>query len=69
LIPTLLCYSLIITDSNHDQHCFLILKVVLFIRKLTEILDHCPKCEGKYQLVPLSKTETNKIADILVRIQ
>jgi len=43
--------------------------VVLFIRKLTEILDHCPKCEGKYQLVPLSKTETNKIADILVRIQ
>jgi len=69
LIPTLLCYSLIITDCNDDQHCFLILKVVLFIRKLTEILDHCPKCEGKYQLVTLSKTETNKIADILVKIQ
>jgi len=36
------------------------------MRKLTEILDNSPECRGKYQLVPISGTETNKIADVLV---
>ena len=39
---------------------------MLFIRKLTEILDGCPDCRGKYKLVPISGNETNKIADVLV---
>ena len=36
------------------------------MQKLKEILDNSPECRGKYELVPLSGTETNKIADILV---
>lgn len=36
------------------------------MRKLRDILDHSPECRGKYELVPLSGTETNKIADVLV---
>ena len=36
------------------------------MRKLRDILDHSYECRGKYELVPLSGTETNKIADILV---
>ena len=36
------------------------------MRKLRDILDHSPECRGKYELVPLSGTETNEIADILV---
>lgn len=55
-----------ISDCNHDQHFFLVLKAVLFMQKLRDILDHSPECRGKYELVPLSGTETNKIADILV---
>ena len=47
----------------------LILKVVLFIRKLKEILDGCPGCKGKYELVPISgDSENNKIADVLMGI-
>ena len=42
--------------------------MVLFIRKLREILDNCAKCRGKYELVPISGNETNKIADVLVGI-
>ncbi|KAL9983084.1 hypothetical protein ACROYT_G005213 [Oculina patagonica] len=41
-------------------------QVVLFIRKLREILDGCPDCKGKYELVPISGNESNKIADVLV---
>ena len=54
------------SECNHDQHFCLVLKVVLFMRKLRDILDHSDECRGKYELVPLSGTETNKIADILV---
>jgi len=36
------------------------------MRKLRDILDRSPECKGKYELVPLSGTETNKIADVLV---
>ncbi|KAJ7375219.1 hypothetical protein OS493_001963 [Desmophyllum pertusum] len=44
-------------------------QVVLFIRKLKEILDGCPDCKGKYELVPISgDAENNKIADVLVGI-
>jgi len=42
--------------------------VVLFIRKLKEILDACPECINKYELVPISGNQTNKIADVLVGI-
>jgi len=42
--------------------------VVLFMRKLKDILDHSPECKGKYELVPISGTETNKIADVLVEM-
>lgn len=52
--------------------------MVLFIRKLREILDSCKDCEGKYELVPVSGErapkgerdgrDQNRIADVLVRI-
>jgi len=42
-------------------------QVVLFIRKLKEILDGCPKCRGKYELVPISG-EKEEIADVLVQM-
>jgi len=51
---------------SDDQYFFLVLKVVLFMRKLKDILDHSPECKGKYELVPISGNETNKIADVLV---
>ena len=38
------------------------------MQKLRDILDHSPECKGKYELVPLSGTETNKIADVLVEM-
>lgn len=41
--------------------------MVLFIRKLREILDSSEECRGKYELVPVSGEE-NQIADVLVRI-
>lgn len=41
-------------------------QVVLFIRKLREILDDSEECRGKYELVPISGNDTNKIADVLV---
>ena len=40
--------------------------MVLFMRKLKYILDDSRECRGKYELVFLSETETNKIADVLV---
>ena len=40
--------------------------MVLFHRKLKEILDGCPDCEGKYELVLISG-ERNQIADVLVQ--
>jgi len=43
-------------------------QVVLFIQKLKEILDACPKCKDKYELVPISGNQSNKIADVLVGI-
>ena len=45
---------------------FFVLKVVLFMRKLKYILDNSHECRGKCELVLLSGTETNKIADVLV---
>ena len=52
--------------------------MVLFIRKLKEILDKCEDCKGKYQLVPISaerapgdegdEGDQNRISDVLVRI-
>ncbi|XP_068708900.1 stimulator of interferon genes protein 7-like [Montipora foliosa] len=41
-------------------------QVVLFIRKLKEILDSCEECKGKYELVPISG-ELGQIADVLVQ--
>ena len=40
--------------------------MVLFIRKLKEILDICAECKGKYELVPTSG-ENDQIADVLVQ--
>lgn len=40
---------------------------MLFIRKLKEILDGCPDCRGKYELVPISG-ERDQIADVLVQM-
>ena len=39
---------------------------MLFIRKLKEILDGCPDCRGKYELVPISG-EKNQVADVIVQ--
>ena len=41
--------------------------MVLFTRKLKEILDGCEECRGKYVLVPFSG-EANIIADVLVQM-
>ena len=40
--------------------------MVLFIRKLKEILDSREECKGKYELVPISG-ELGQIADVLVQ--
>ena len=52
--------------------------MVLFIRKLRDILDSCKDCKGKYVLVPISGEraprderdgrDQNRIADVLVRM-
>ena len=44
--------------------------MVLFIRKLKEILDRCPDCKGKYELVTISGDRENgkNIADVLVEM-
>ena len=39
-------------------------QVVLFISKLKEILDECPECRNKYELVPFSG-ERDTIANVL----
>ena len=54
------------TAFYHHQDFFLLLKVVLFMRKLSYILEHCCECKGKYELVFLSETDTKKIADVVV---
>ena len=41
--------------------------MVLFTRKLKEILDGCKESRGKYVLVPFSG-EDNIIADVLVQM-
>ena len=41
--------------------------MVLFTRKLKEILDSCKECKGKYVLVPFSG-EDDVIADVLVQM-
>nr|8EFN_A Chain A, Stimulator of interferon genes protein [Stylophora pistillata]8EFN_D Chain D, Stimulator of interferon genes protein [Stylophora pistillata] len=43
-------------------------QVVLFIRKLREILEGCKECRGKCEIVPISGDEKSKIADVLVAI-
>ena len=51
------------------RYCFTYkLKVEMFISKLTDILKSCEECRGKYELVPISGDETDKIADVLVGI-
>lgn len=40
---------------------------MLFIRKLKEILDDCPDCRGKYELVTLSG-KRNQIASVIVQM-
>ena len=44
---------------------------MLFIRKLKEILDRCPECEGKYELVTISgdRVGGKNIADVLVEAE
>ena len=52
--------------------------MVLFIRKLRDILNSCKDCKGKYVLVPISGEraprderdgrDQNRIADVLVRM-
>lgn len=41
-------------------------QVVLFIRKLREILDKSEECRGNYELVPISGNDPNEIANVLV---
>ncbi|PFX29186.1 stimulator of interferon genes protein-like isoform X2 [Stylophora pistillata] len=41
-------------------------QVVLFIRKLREILDKSEECRGSYELVPISGNDPNEIANVLV---
>ena len=36
------------------------------MRELSDILEHCRECKGKYELVFLSETDTKKIADVVV---
>ena len=41
--------------------------MVLFIRKLMEILDECPEYRNKYELVPFSG-EPDTIANVLEQV-
>ena len=45
--------------------------MVLFIRKLSKILDDCPDCKGKCELVTISGDHENgkNIADVLVEME
>ena len=36
------------------------------MQKLSYILEHSHECKGKYELVFLLETDTNKIADVVV---
>ncbi|XP_078358274.1 stimulator of interferon genes protein 7-like isoform X2 [Oculina patagonica] len=60
--------------SVHNDACLsrqeLDHQVVLFTRKLKEILDHSPECKGKYELVTISGDRENgkNIADVLVEM-
>ena len=40
--------------------------VVLFYRKLREILEGCWECKGRYELVLISGEVKDEIADVLV---
>ena len=42
------------------------LKVVLFIRKLREILDNSKECRETYELVPISGNHPNEISNVLI---
>lgn len=52
-----------LTDPERDQ------QIMLFTRKLSEILDENAECRGKYKLVPISGNETNEISNILFAMQ
>ena len=45
---------------------FPITKVVLFIQKLTEILENSEECRGTYELVPISGNDPHEISNVLV---
>ena len=45
---------------------FLFQQVVLFYRKLREILGGCKECKGRYELVLISGEVKDEIADVLV---
>ena len=59
---------MILAHSHFLQNIvfFFIGQVVLFIRKLKEILDGDKNLEGKYELVTISG-EKNQIADVIVQ--
>ena len=42
------------------------LKVVLFIQKLTEILENSEECRGTYELVPISGNDPHEISNVLI---
>ena len=50
--------------TGTSLHCNL--KVVLFIRKLTEILDNSQECRGTYELVPISGNDPHEISNVLI---
>ncbi|PFX29241.1 Stimulator of interferon genes protein [Stylophora pistillata] len=52
-----------LTGPERDQ------QIMLFTRKLSEILDENAECRGKYKLVPISGNETNEISNILFAMQ
>ena len=64
LVPrNMLCFR---SDTVLLEVFFPITKVVLFIQKLTEILENSEECRGTYELVPISGNGPHEISNVLV---
>ena len=63
VLRNMLCFR---SDTVLLEVFFPITKVVLFIQKLTEILENSEECRGTYELVPISGNDPHEISNVLV---
>ena len=63
VLRNMLCFR---SDTVLLEVFFPITKVVLFIQKLTEILENSEECRGTYELVPISGNDPHEISNVLI---